>query len=38
MCLKIKNPNTEIIGGAFYAFELDAKKAIDQAVRSAAKV
>ena len=35
---KEQNPNTEIIGGAFYAFELDAKKAIDQAVRSAAKV
>jgi 2,4-dienoyl-CoA reductase (NADPH2) len=35
---KEQNPNSEIIGGAFYAFELDAKKAIDQAVRSAAKV
>jgi len=35
---KEQNPNIEIIGGAFYAFELDAKKAIDQAVRSAAKV
>ena len=35
---KEQNPNTEIIGGAFHAFELDAKKAIDQAVRSAAKV
>ena len=33
-----QNPNTEIIGGAFHATELDAKKAIDQAVRSAAKV
>jgi 2,4-dienoyl-CoA reductase (NADPH2) len=35
---KLINPNTEIIGGAFHASELDAKKAIDQAVRSAAKV
>ena len=35
---KEQNPNTEIIGGAFHASELDAKKAIDQAVRSAAKV
>ena len=35
---KLVNPNTEIIGGAFHASELDAKKAIDQAVRSAAKV
>ena len=33
-----QNANTEIIGGAFHATELDAKKAIDQAVRSAAKV
>ena len=33
-----QNPNTEIIGGAFHATEIDAKKAIDQAVRSAAKV
>ena len=32
------NKNTELIGGAFEALELDAKKAIDQAVRSAAKV
>ena len=32
------NPNTEIIGGAFESLELDAKKAIDQAVRSAAIV
>ena len=35
---KLVNLNTEIIGGAFHASELDAKKAIDQAVRSAAKV
>ena len=35
---KEQNPNTEIIGGAFHVSELDAKKAIDQAVRSAAKV
>ena len=35
---RVVNPNTEIIGGAFHASELDAKKAIDQAVRSAAKV
>ena len=35
---KEQNPNTEIIGGAFHASELDAKKAIDQAVRNAAKV
>ena len=35
---KAINNNTEIIGGAFLASELDAKKAIDQAVRSAAKV
>ncbi|MBL6871890.1 MAG: NADPH-dependent 2,4-dienoyl-CoA reductase [Flavobacteriales bacterium] len=35
---KEQNPNTEIIGGAFHASELDAKKAIEQAVRSAAKV
>ena len=35
---KEQNPNTEIIGGAFHASELDAKKAINQAVRSAAKV
>ena len=35
---RVINPNTEIIGGAFHASELDAKKAIDQAVRSAAKV
>jgi 2,4-dienoyl-CoA reductase (NADPH2) len=32
------NPNTEIIGGAFESLELDAKKAIDQAVRIAAIV
>ena len=32
------NKNTEIIGGAFDSLELDAKKAIDQAVRSAAIV
>ena len=32
------NKNTELIGGAFETLELDAKKAIDQAVRSAAKV
>ena len=32
------NPNTEIIGGAFESLELDEKKAIDQAVRSAAIV
>ncbi len=35
---RVINPNTEIIGGAFHASELDAKKAINQAVRSAAKV
>ena len=35
---KLVNLNTEIIGGAFHASELDAKKAIDQAVRSASKV
>ena len=35
---KEQNPNTEIIGGAFHVSELDAKKAIDQAVRSAAKI
>lgn len=35
---KMVNNNTEIIGGAFLASELDAKKAIDQAVRSAANV
>ena len=35
---KAINNNTELIGGAFLASELDAKKAIDQAVRSAAKV
>ena len=32
------NKNSELIGGAFEALELDAKKAIDQAVRSAAIV
>ena len=32
------NPKTEIIGGAFESLELDAKKAIDQAVRIAAIV
>ena len=36
--IKAINPNTILIGGAFEAFELDAKRAINQAVTTAAKV
>ena len=32
------NPNVQLIGGAFKAAELDAKEAINQAVRMAATV
>ena len=32
------NPNVQLVGGAFKAAELDAKEAINQAVRMAATV
>ena len=36
--IKKVNPNVQLIGGAFKAAELDAKEAINQAVRMAAVI
>ena len=36
--IKLANPNVQLIGGAYKAAELDAKEAINQAVRMAAVI